>query len=397
MMKEGEKRGFLLLAIIVVSFVIYRAGTNPLSTLGYSSAYEGAKVRFIGVKSPSGTIYTSVNRGGASVARFDTQMGFDPDDNYKDMPNLEGEMTLVFIPIEQWIPPDMINDVDIPQSWWRESQYWQNPAKSYEWEVKDSDGGSTKYVMEEWLTMWFVSISADPDSGPDAFSDRDETNNWRYSDWEVWVEFDVSPTWYFEGTDLTHFAIASVEVSNVEKGGFDAYGNYVQPRSTMSVNPESTGSALYLYYTAFGQDPAKTSEELRTFEARDSELNPDYFRDKVYSYFTLANFGTEETGNIITGLKAKGDVITYAFTVRQFVVGEWYVQPNRAPPEGYGRESKVGNVAGLFPNIGKWLGTPLGAVTGLAFFAVILIAILSFTGVLPSILALLLMRKGGDE
>ena len=396
-----EKIVKIIAGFIVAYFLFQAYGVLPGSVVGYPSAYQGAKAVFIGVQSADGTIYTSTQRHGASVANFDTRMNFDVDAQYSGMPNLEGEMTLVFIPLAQWVPQDSVGGADIPTSWWRMTRDWRNPVETYKWEVPQADGSKKLYQMEEWLTMWFVTISADFDSGPDALNYNDETQNQRYMDWEVWVEFDISPNWYFEGAEQTYFAIASVEVSDMNLGGFDHLNRPVAPRSDMSVNPGSPGTPLFLYYTPYrGDAPAKTADDVKTFYSRGAKLNPDYFRDKLYASFTLGNFGTEEKGNILVGVTAKGDVVTYAFVVRQFVVGQWTVQPDRETPAGYGRTAVTGESAGFITSILNplmdWLGTPGGAVAGLLVMGVAVLAVLAFSGTLPVLLALLLRGKGDD-
>ena len=392
-----------LIAMGIVVFLVYQVvNVLPGSVTGYSSAYQGAQARFIGVQSADGTVYTSTQKLEASVANFDTRMSFDVDDQFRGMPNIEGEMTLVFIPLAQWIPPDMVGGADVPTSWWRMTRDWRNPVETYNWEVPQTDGSKKNYQMEEWLTMFFVTISADFDSGPDALNYNDETQNQHYSDWKVWVEFDISPSWYFEGTDATYFSIASVEVSDLNLGGFDQLGRAVEPRADMSVNPGSVGTPLYLYYAPYGTAaPAKDANDIKTFYARDTTLNPDYFRDKVYTYFTLGNFGTEEKGNILSGVTAKGDVVTYAFVVRQFVVGSWTVQPNREEPAGYGRPSVTGESAGILTSIINplmdFFGSPGGIVAGILVAVVAALAVLAFSGMMPTLLALIFMRKRGDD
>jgi len=212
----------------------------------------------------------------------------------------------------------------------------------------------------------------------------------------VWVEFDISPTWYFEGAEETYFAISSVEVANVEMGGRDQFKIPIEPRSDVSVTPGSVGTPLFLYYAPFGEDPAKASEELRTFESRGALLNPDYFRDKVYASFTLNNFGTEEKGNSITGMKAKGDVVTYAFKVRQFSVGEWRVQPNRENPDGFGRTGQTKTTGGILPDLSGLFSGPGGVIMGIVLLGIAVLGILSFSGALPALLAIMLTsrRKG---
>jgi len=327
----------LQLAFVILFILIMleggNAGFNFFSTASYPTGYQGAKAQFAGIR------WQTQQYEGLG---FDTTLHFDPDDAIYGMPDLEGEMTSVFIPSESlsnmpsWIPLD----------WVRETSYMQNPVKEpYSWEI-----GNLTYTMEEWRLRWYFSISADPTDAPPftMLKDREGANK-RYTQLQVWFEFDLTPTWYFEGADTAYFAIAKMQVADVKLHALDNDDNEVTPSLETSVTPQSQGSILPVYYGLFAeQNPA--DKDAMDYQGR--QLNPDLFTSKVYTYITLANFGTThwtETGawlNIVD--KWKGDVVTVSVDVTVFVIGEWTVQDieELEEYEDYGRTAKIGTTGG---------------------------------------------------
>lgn len=368
----------LAVAIIVLAGVAY-----PLSTTGsYTTAYEGAKARFIGVKDQTtGLTYTNTQKRGASVASFDSTMNFDIDAETWGKPNIAGEMTSIFIP-----KSDASATRDwVPTGWWSDAMKWQNPQNVYEWNIQNDDGSTTVYRMEEWATKWFVSLSAEWDLQGNEFWSAlglqahiggvPEQRNQRYNNLEVWFEFDISPTWYFSGTDRTYFAIAKVQLNQIEFSAFDHFGKEEDQSSVVRITPMSTSSALTIYTSQFGSSQSTTQDAFMGYYHQQSRLNPAFFRDKVYSKITLNDFGTTEWWQTpLTDLRAKGDVVTLGFTVTQFVVGEWKVQDIQDMPDDYGRTSKVGywGWSGISDFFG-WLTSPAGM-----FWLIIIILFVTF-------------------
>ena len=353
-------------ALALVSLFILMFGNRLMST-SYVTAYEGAKAVFYGVRdNENQKIYNNAQKWNASLCRFDTQMAFDRDDFYSYSCNIVGEMTSIQIPLgdTKWVPPEWV-----PQAWWRDSLSWKNPRNVYEWKVVHDDGSVTVYRMEEWVTKWFVTLSAEWDSGPDFFNPADEAENRRYRNLEVWIELDINPVWYFEGQSKVYFAIAKVELSNFKYDG--------EPR----VAPMSVGSVLTVYTEPFGRNSVPGEEQLKAFYYQNTTLNPLYFRDRVYVYINLLDFGTREwweTSLEYVGLKAQGDAVTFGFTVTQFVVGEWKVKDVQSVKDYEGRTSKIA-VAGIqLPNFLEWLGniSPLTWL-GLGSFGLVAIAIIT--------------------
>jgi len=391
----STKRRYI--SVLLVLFVVFFFGRNLLSS--YTTAYEGAKARFYGVELqpgwspeikfynipdpyPGETRFTNYQRWHASAARFDSTMKFDPDSSTQFMCNLDGEMTSIFVPLGEKtaIPPDWV-----PSTFWRDSASWQNPVKTWVWDVQNSDGTTTRYVMEKWLTKWYVSIASDWDSGPSLFDGRDEAQNRRFRDAEIWVEFDIRPVWYFEANpNRTYFAIAKVELANYKEGSIDSTHRWSDEQfDDMRTTPESPGSILTLYTSPFGDDSLPSDDHFVAYYYSGSKLNPLYFRDKVYAHFDLNNFGSSEKGTI--SLVAKGDAVTMGFTVTQFVVGEWTVKDvNDIPFDEYGKHTKIERggaiwLGDLFKWIADGINNPLTWI-GLAVFGFLLIMGLAALG-----------------
>jgi len=378
---KGKAAVLAFLAVLAVLVLLsYRPFAMALlSAAGYSTAYEGAKAVFYGVRYDD-LEYSAAEKHDASLARFDTQLKFDPDAADAWQCNLYGEMTSVFVPKAENIPPDWV-----PSEWWRSTLDWRNPRNVYEWRVVDDEGYIHFYRMEEWLTVWYISISAEFDSGPDFWRLDDEAQNRRYHDAEVWFMFDITPTWYFEGAEKTYFAIAKIELMHLDVTAKDMAGNEYPPNPSMSIVPESVGSILYIYTTPFGDEPAPSEDDFKQYYYQNTTLNPQYFRDKVYAYITLADFGTQEWWEGIS-MKAKGDVVTLGFKVVQFVVGEWKVKDEGELPDDYGRRAKIGVwgwtglsdfLSGFVAAVTAWFSNPFN-IAGLAFFFWVLVAIIVF-------------------
>jgi len=377
----------ILLTVLILSVSIPLYQFQVASR--YVTAYEGAKASFYGIYY-GGKQYTNTQKYNASLCRFDTFLRFDPDGPDTYMCNLIGETTSIFIPKVEVAPSW------VPWEWSRPTLDWQNPVNTYEWQITDAAGNIHYYHMEEWNTVWYVTISAEWDSGPDFWRTDDEAQNRYYHGTEVWFEFDLQPVWYFEGAQSAYFAIAKIELYNVKLGGRDAQGNYVPPREGISFAPESPGSVLTLYLYPFGNEPAPGADQFKQFYYRGAALNPQYFRDKVYSYIALEDFGTHDWVYAF-GMGAQGDVVTLMFKVTQFVVGEWVVKDVRQLPSEYGRMAKVGTVgwdivkalAGIGKALTDWLSNPLNQLW--LFFIIIVIVIIIITVLNPGVWTALLL------
>jgi len=324
--------------VIVICLVILASGGFRglmLGTIGegYTTGYEGAKASFYGIEWNYKT-----EHGTEPFPLKGTTFHFDPDEYNKGAPNLEGEMTSVFLPEgsrpSSWVDP----------AWWdTATEYIQNPVQHYEWEISGDGNSINLYAMDEYKLKWYFSISAEWDKYNHFLYIDEEFNDKRYRDTDIWFEFNLSPIWYFEGSDTCHFSIAKIRLSDIAFGGkLGEDREDTDATDTIRVTPMSTGSILPIYYNPFGVANDRAEKEPSVF--KDKTLNPDLFTDKVYSYFTLADFGTEywtELGGLIKHWK--GDVVTVGFDVHVFVVGEWKVQDIQEIPEDYGRTSKTGS------------------------------------------------------
>lgn len=320
----------LCLGLVAIFFVeLPSLSTLYLSSQSYSTAYEGAKAQYYGVyDSNTGTKYSRTQKDGSSMTRFDTTMKFDKDEWNKNYCNLIGETTAIQIPMgdNKWIPPEWV-----PRQWWSDAVSWENPSETYEWQIKEGEY-TTQFRMEEWKTKWFISIGAEPDTGPDAIAGDDESGGPRYTGMEVWFEIDTKPVWYFKGQTKAYFAIAKIELSSISIER--------KEQSMIKVVPESPGSILTIYQNPFGTQKAPTEDSLKSFYYQETQLNPQYFRDSVYTHIDLTNFGMREWwAPVWPFLSNQGDVVTMGFTVTQFVVGVWKVKDIGDIPDDYGRNS----------------------------------------------------------
>ena len=313
-----------LITIIICSIILLSGGAQSLLTLGslgYPSGYEGVKASFVGLD------WNTEGQTGQE-ALVGMSFFFDPDDPTHGACNLEGEMTNAFVPEGSrpagWVPAD----------WWDiATGYINNPVNTYTWNLANPDNPdeTVAYEMEEWILRMYVSITAKGDSGS-GFTNL-EYQNKRYQDTKVWIELDISPTWYFEGTSQTYFAIGKVVCSDFTYGKLgEDEGTYTKTAKA-SVAPESKTSYRYLYYQNYGKAGQLKEFDPNSYKGR--LLNPSLFTDKVYMKLDLNNFGTEYTQFPLP--VKKGDAATWGFDVHVFVVGEWKVQDIEEIPEDYGR------------------------------------------------------------
>jgi hypothetical protein len=383
MVKLGKNLESVIILLFILIMLEGGSAILSLSSLSVPTHYQGAKAQFDETYSGMG---------------FDTTLHFDPDERDIGMCNLEGEMTSVFVPAESlsnmpdWIPTDWISS----------ASYIQNPRESYEWE-----SGNFTYTMEAWTLRWYVSISANWDSCSypkilGLSNTQCEYFNKRYGDTEIWFEFDLTPTWYFEPVreDVAYFAIAKMQLSdNADLTALDNSGELVEPELTTSIAPESRASILPIYYGLFAEENPADKE---TSDYQGKQLNPDLFTSKVYTYIRLVNFGTTrwtEHGVALWPVERyKGDVVTFAVDVTVFVIGEWTVQDIEELDEyeEYGRNAQFG--------YGGWswetfLSSPANRflLVLIAGVAVFLILAILFPSVIMGLSLLLQALTGGKR
>ncbi len=334
-------RKVLTYVLVIFIALLIAANVIPIPSLSFiSSNYEGPKPSFAAVYY-DGKWYTNENYYTASLHRFDTYLEFDPDDPLLGKGNLEGEMTSIFIPtssniynVPNWVPREWIS------SW----EYIKNPINVYEWSVKDEDGRVHYYRMEEWVLKWYVTIEYGYDSYAEAYVTGLGYQAVRYNNAEVWFKINLNPMWYFDNVTNVYFGIGKVRLDRIKIDSMD-------PES-VDITPESAGSILPIYTSLPTDSGTQVNPEQEIFRYKGSVLNPSVFRREVYTYITLNDFGANVYGLAIPP-KVQSDVVTFEFTVKTFVVGEWVVKDLDQVPDNYGRQSKI---------VGGWLTDLVGGV-----------------------------------
>lgn len=362
--------GVLGIAVIVVYLVV--GPLNLLSISGsYSSAYEGAKASFAGIEY-NGEKFT-VNENVANrpfVSLKGTSFSYKADGPsfmYAGLPKIVGEMTPVFIPQATKagdIPAQFdVGGIKFTNPFTGSFNAYNNPYTTYSWSITQGNQ-KVLYQMEEWKTKFYVSISANPDGGavPFASSQWDEANG-RYSDLTVWIKLDTTPTWYFQGQQQAYFAIAQVQLAGITYGGHDQNGvvqaSHNQQR--IIVNPSSPSSIASLYTRNFGAGANEAADPEQIYSYKGATLNPQYFGNAVYFPITLNSFGSQSWGTPYWDWKAQGDVVSFDFTITQFVVGQWTVQNTQEIPDGYGRQAsydRTGIGIGFDDWLAGWTSNP---------------------------------------
>jgi hypothetical protein len=339
-----------LLLILAIIFAV-GGGLYSLSTVeqGYTTGYQGAKAKFYGV------LYEGFAYEGRNVRG--TSMNFDPDDPETGLPNIEGEMTSVFIPEDV-----KLGDVPsfIPDEWAGDLPYIDNPDEVFEWTTIDEDDNNHIHRMEKWLLKYYVSLEAGYDSS--GVLTHVEGNNKRIHDTEVWIELDLEPTWVFENADRTYFGIGKIQCSAVKVSA--------HKEERVDFFPESVGSPLTIFYNPYGEPIDLDEDSFEGYAVDGTLLNPAIFRDKVYTMVSLYDFGTQ---GWLDGLsyKNQGDIVTWEFTIHVFVVGEWITKDVQEVPEDYERASKIQTTGFDFK---EWVSTPNGMLT-MAFIILVTIAV----------------------
>ena len=376
---KKEKKYLTMLALgAILLMVLAYSGLIPLAIV---ANYQGPQAQFYGVVYDGKTWSQENPRGN----RFDTMMRWDPDDPYYGMGDLIGEETGMFLPPEDtsvaWTTSQQVYDsgsetektVYIPTSWYSGWKYFKNPVATYEWKIKDDNGITHYYKMEEWVMYWFFAIRYNWDSF-DAWKDNTEAfHGWgcskspvRFHNVEVWFRIDLNRIKaYFQGANESFFGIAKLVVKNVYKDG-------MHPEQ-IDVNPASSGSLLPMYLAPFGEKPKQppTPEEYRG-----RLLNPEVFTKTVYTYIMLNDFGDQiHTDNLCAVDKIVGDVVVYQIEVHIFVVGDWEVKNVQQVPQDYGEHAKVQTVPTLADSIGAFFTNPF-TIAGLGILGMVALVIL---------------------
>lgn len=364
MVKRSKNQNLLIFIVLTLIGFLMLGGSVPilmnmLSSPSYTTGYEGVHAKFAGVQ------WGSVK---ATDPLWATTLSWDADTLGSGKPKISGTMSSVFIPKESvgvqpsWIDPAwLLSDTNI-----------KNPIAEYEWEI-DVSGGTDYYRMEEWQLKWYVSLTSEPlwdevesVSFPDHITGRNSL-----SDVKVWFELDLSPVWYFEGAERAYYAIAKLHVSDLAKGGVLKDGKAAETANSECRIATNERAILPLFYNLFGTQ----GETIESYKYRDQQLNPELFRDKMYTYLQLDDFGVTSWWDYGTWYRA--DSISIGIDVHVFVIGEWMVQDIQELPDEFGREAKTGGAGFAF---GAWFADPLNrliifALIGLILFVLVVVFI----------------------
>lgn len=392
------KNKFVLVGLLVAAVLMYLV-VGPLDLLSvggsYSNAYEGAKPSFAGV-SFSGKNYASSQTGGYRstwniaadpyVQLNGMSFSFKGDGavaQYSGLPKLVGEMTPVFIPQSTGagdLPSSFnLGGVTITNPFTSSFSLIKNPYSTYNWQIS-SGSSTTYYTMEEWKTKFYVSISANPDgaSAPFTKSQWDQENG-RYSDVTVWIKLDTTPTWYFQGQDKAYFAIAQVQLSGISYGGHTPEGAVQSSHNQqlIAVNPASPSSAVTLYLNNFGVGGNQAADPDAIYKYKGLTLNPQYFGNAVYFPVSLNSFGSQSWWDWTT-FKAQGDVVSFDFTVTQFVVGQWTVKNIQEVPQGFGRPSSYSEygLSGVTDFLNELGSNPIYQMIALGLIVIVILGVM---------------------
>lgn len=243
--------------------------------------------------------------------------------------------------------------------------------------------------MKEYWMRWYVTVNAEANTQASWLGGQTEfpaplapgvigVNS--YKNAEVWLEVDMSPTWYISGGGRAYFALAEVELADyaLADSHKNLAGATVTRRPDCSVSPLSPSSLLAIYDAPFG---GQSTTSNTPYEYLGRQLNPQYFKDKAYLKLDLNDFGVwSEMVLGIPPVTNHGDVAVWALDVKVFVIGEWLVQDVQENPDIYGRFEQVYGGYDWFdwiiPNL-PWL-VPLAIFLILVFFApMVLISIIN--------------------
>lgn len=309
---------------------------------GYTSAFEGPKAEFYGTYYNGAYWSDYSSHSGTSSAQFNAVLNFDIDAASSGKPNIMGSMTTVYIP-DNSIGGTLVDW--LPSTWLNQHNYINNPVQTYNWTI----GGRT-YYMEQYLLRYYVSLSAEGSGGAGLISGTGEyppqnqypNGDNSYENLQVWIKFNLEPTWYIQGQGTAYFAIGKVQLANaVDLSGQTTDGSEVDPRSSVSVYPSSDSQVVFLTYEPFGA----SSETHESYYYQGKQLNSAYFTDSVYMKIDLSHFGLygdwNTPGNILSGVWCRGDVATFCFDITVFVIGDWSVQDIQDDPDNFGNFVRV--------------------------------------------------------
>ena len=372
----------LLISFLVVSLSSMWQGGFTVSAqgLGYSSAFQGPKAEFYGV-TYNGKQYMATQANGASESHFsDTVMHFDADSASSGKPKIDGEMTSIFLPeqsltqIPAWVPLSWIQDLG----------YVSNPVTGvggvnppYSWNITGNTYKMAEYDMRYWVSL-SSSWSGSEDPSPQLSSSLFGYAYNVYQNVGVWIKLDISPSWYIQGGGTAYFAIALCTLAeNVQMSakGNSPNGPTYAARTDENVDPYSRPSVSEMYYNPWGGATPPNDEQQTAMQYNGKDLNPAYFVNTLYMHMDLVNFGTWAGVQNAFSTYTRGDVATFAFDFKVFVIGEYTVKDIQNNPSQYGRFTPVATSGTeWFTSIIAWLSNPanIALLTTIGIFLAIL-------------------------
>ena len=370
---KNKKLITLTVLAFAVILIISTLNTNWLSTVSYTTAYQGAQSSFVGVSWAghnfiSGDSVSGANiKGTGAISLTGTTMsfygGYDPATG-KKYPKITGEMTSVFIPTSESlsnVPTWAQGIATWMMSWMNAESNNANPSNTYNWTINNNN-----YVMQAYQTKWYITLSSD-NTGEIRYGDN--TFGPTYSGpLQIWMKLQTNENgWYFSGAPVdTYFAIAKILVVGVDVKAHDP--------ASVQTSPQVAGTTMTCFLSNFGSNTAPSDTQVLSYKGQ--TLNPTYFNGGIYCVLNLDNFGTQlyGTGFLNSEMHWQGDVIALDLTVYQFVVGEWKVQDIQNPPTNYIKPSP--HVGGFdWGGLSEWLGSPAGQMY-LAFILIVIVIIL---------------------
>lgn len=399
MRQSGNLRliGIILLIGIFVFAVVSSAGNGgfQFSSTGYVSAFQNPKAEFYGV-TYNGYQYTPTNTHGASDARIDgTVMHFNPDGATNGKPTIKGEMTAVFVPeqslsnVPSWLPSE----------WFSQLQYIHNPVTGpngidppWNWTIGEKTYQMKEYDMRYYVTFSSVWSGSEDPADKVPYIGPGIRGGYGYNTFlnvGVWIKFDISPTWYIQGGGVGYLAIAECNLCALPiKAGHDVNGVVYAARTDEGVSPESPPTPLKLYYNPWGYG-GQISKDPYTYDGK--ILNPQYFTNALYAHVDLDNFGVWAGAKDAFYTYTVGDVATFAFDIRVFVIGDYRVIDIQKDPDQFGKTTPVVTPGdNWLSGIVGWLSQPaniallmvIGVIVLIVIFApwLLLVIVALFTG-----------------
>lgn len=390
-MRLGKASGSMMLRIVgcvVLVLLLTTAGNlfnlHPVTPFalfgsGYSSAYQGPSAEFYGV-TYYGYQYTASQTYMSSQHQFDSVLHYDVDGNGMGYPSIHGEMTSIFLPTET------LSKISawVPFNWQQSNQYVPNLVNTYSWNISGK-----MYDMEEYNMRYYVTFSGEwSGSENPAVTVQGETGETVnvYQNLQVWLKINLNNTWYIQGGGTAYFAIAEMRLADASiKQGRDVNKVTYDARTTESVSPEDASALVYLYYSPFGTT-APAGSVAEQYEGKD--LNPAYFTKTLYCHLDFNNFGVYAEPVNYFWSTTRGDVATFAFNIRVFVIGEYTVKDIQDNPSQFGRFTPVSNTGdNWLSGIIGWLSNPAN-ITILIMIAAVVLVIAYAPWLIISLLAL---------